>query len=130
MVVGVAVFARLPHDFFAEDGFSINHRGDFSIRSAEVESDPAAVEVTAERFCGFFFCRNLCGCAGDDGEGALVDVLSHELVVECAGACGGVTLCEVFGDAFGPADIYAPAAALPEQEFQEAFGVFEIGAGA
>ncbi len=88
VILGVGVLARLPDDLFAEDRLAIHHRADLAVGCAQVEADPAAVQVAAEGFAGLAGRRHFRRIAGDDREGLLVDLLAHEEVVELALALG------------------------------------------
>ena len=49
MVLRVALEIRVPGDLLGEDHLAVDDRGALAVGAAEIEPDPAAVEVAAER---------------------------------------------------------------------------------
>src|SRR5690349_19795551 len=50
MVFGIGLEIRIPNSLFAEDDFSVDNGGGFSVAAAEIEADAAAIEMASE--CG------------------------------------------------------------------------------
>ena len=57
MVLRVALEIWIPGDFLAEDHVAVDHSGGFAVGSAEIETDPAAIEMAAEGHGRFARCR-------------------------------------------------------------------------
>src|SRR5215831_6248328 len=80
----------VPNDFFAEDAFAVHDGSHFAVTAAEVKTDAATIEMTAERGGRFFGWRNI--FRTDDSEGLFVNAASHDLSVEAAGESALVML--------------------------------------
>ncbi len=48
----VGLVARVPLHLLGEDRLAVDHRRDLDIRSAQVEADPAAIQVAAQAIAG------------------------------------------------------------------------------
>ena len=126
VVIDVLLEIRVPDDLLAVDGFPVFDRRAFAVGAAEVEADPAAVEVAAE------FDADLPGGGGRleravlDRELPVVDPPAHHVVIEGAFAAGGVGAPERVTDPGAAADGEFPAAPRPEQEFDDPLDVAEV----
>ena len=129
VVMPLRIFFRnwVPDDFLAEDRFTIEDRGDFSIATAEVEADARAIEVTAQGRGGFFGGGDVAGV--NDLESLFVNAAAHDFGVELAGRDFTIMRGELSMESVGPIEMDAKAAARPEEEFQVALEVAKISAG-
>ena len=126
VVIDVLLEIRVPDDLLAVDGFAVLDRRAFAVGAAEVEADPAAVEVAAELHADLLARRSRVIGAAFDGEVAVVDGAPHHLVVESAFAVGRVEAGQPGGDLRAAADGDFPAAARPEQELHDALDVAQV----
>ena len=128
VVVGrIGLLDRLPHDLVAEDRLAIDHGRDLQIGRAQVEADAAAVQVASQRLTALARRGRFISAATHDGERMAVDLLAHEVVIELARAVRRIDLGDVLTDAARPADGDLPAAARPQQEFDDPLGIGQIG---
>jgi hypothetical protein len=127
MEIGVGLAFRVPGDFRGEDRLTVDDGREFIVTCAEIESDPATVQVCAEGDRGFLLSWDLVWTDGFDEERSFVDCF-HELDVEVTGAAVAVGVDDGRGDLRWAADDESPSAHLPEEEFDEALDV-EPGGG-
>ena len=73
---------RVPVDFLAEDDFPVHDRRGLAIARAEVEANPASVQMPAQRDRLDVLCRQLAGPDGENLERALEDAPAHDVLVE------------------------------------------------
>jgi hypothetical protein len=129
MVLWITLKIRIPWDFFAENNLTINDGRTFPIRSTEVESDAASIEVATERHGAFAGFGHVCGCPGLDYQWGTVDFIAHEPGVEGAASFGSVLCADGGGNFGGAADEDAGAPPLPEEEFHQAFDMAQVEGG-
>ena len=127
MPLWVGLGTRVPFDLLAEQDFAVHERRDLAIAGAQVEADPAAVEMPAKRSHGGFPLGQFVAFHAHDLEGMAVDFVAHNVGVEAAGRRVAIVRLEPVHEALRPGDVNAPRAARPEQEFDEAFDVDGIG---
>ncbi len=128
VIAPVGLVLGVPRDLLLPDGLAVDDRGGLAVGGAEIKADAVAVEVAAEGLGsvllgGAVFERNAL-----DLESLLVDA-AHEVVVERTRAVGRVDLLEVIGDLRLAGDGHLVAAALPEEELDEALGIHQVRAG-
>jgi hypothetical protein len=82
--------------------------------------------MAAQLASALTFGGDLFGSAGHYGEGSLVDLLAHKMIVELTDTARGVTLAEINADAPRPADVDTPCTMFPQKELEQPFGVEEI----
>lgn len=92
VIIDVALKIRVPDDLLAVDGFAVDDRRAFAVRTAEVETDPAAVEMAAEPEPDLLRFRRGFIRAADDGERMIVDFFADHGITELPFAAGGVDL--------------------------------------
>src|ERR1041384_2305460 len=111
------IFLRdgIPHYFFAENGFSIDHGRDFSITSPQIKPDPASVQMSSERRGRFAGGGHLLRM--DDFKGLLVNSAAHCLSGNTASGCFFIMGNESFVQLAGAVEINAITAPRPKQEF-------------
>jgi len=129
VVAGVRLFDRLPNDLLTVNGIAVYYGGDFPVGGAQVEADTATLKVASQGLGGLVFRGNGFRRTGKNGEGFLVHVGAHELAVKVTGTAFTVALPEILGDGNGAAHVNGACAALPEQEFHQAFRIEQVGAG-
>src|SRR5574342_1183743 len=66
------------------------------------------------------------GRTTDHFEVPLIDLLTHEVIVELARAVWRITSADVLTNRVRSANVEGKSTALPEQEFDEAFHIFQI----
>ena len=95
MILRITFDGGSPRDFVAEDHFAIDHGGALAVAGAEIEADPAAIQMAAERSGGLAL--GGAGVVGDTLERhrAAVDAVGDELVIEGARARRGVDRAEI-----------------------------------
>jgi hypothetical protein len=94
-----------------------------AVAAAEVEADAAAVQMTAQRAGGLDRLRKFDGGYLHEFEGASVDAPAHVIEVPGALALGSVDSPQQGNRPRVAGEIHAPAALLPEQEFEQAVQV-------
>src|SRR5579871_1343320 len=129
MVLRIGLPAGIPGYFLAEDHFAIDQRRALSIAGAQIEADPAAVQVPSQRCHGFSLTRQAVKLYMFDDHGPPVYALAHELEIERAAARLRIDTTQVCRDTRIAANRDAIAALLPQQEFQQPFGVPLVPSG-
>jgi len=94
-----------------------------AVAAADVEADPAAVEVPAHGLARVALLREVRLVHILDAEHLAVHSLAHELMVEGALAAGAVDEREVSADVRGARNAHLAATLLPEEEFKQALCV-------
>ena len=119
---GVALLDRIPDHFFAENHFAVYDSRDFAVAGAQVETDAAAFEVTAQRSGALFGSGKLVNTIDvHDFEGLLIDAAAHDLGVELADFRLGVMFSQIVSQIFRAADRETVSAPGPEEELAEPF---------
>ena len=125
-VVGrVLLEIRVPRDLLGEHDLAVDDRRSLPVAAADVEADPAALEVAAHREPRVAFLRELLGGDGLDAERPAVDLVPHERMVEFPVPAGSVDGRQVARDLRRPRDTDRASAPLPQQELEESLGVAE-----
>src|SRR5438045_988417 len=75
--------ARVPSDFFGEDDLGVDDRRSFPITGAQIETNPAAIEMASERSGDLVRRREAFGRGETKFERALINLL-HDRSVEVA----------------------------------------------
>src|SRR5580700_645484 len=112
MILRIGSIPWIPHHFFRKYCMAIQQRRHFPVRGAKVETEPAALQMAAERDCPFGSRRNASGIGDLHGERVFVDA-RHEVNVEGPRAARRVHVPDVLADASRPTHHYSPATALP-----------------
>src|SRR6185436_8094774 len=118
VILRVGLLAGAPRHLIAEDDLAVDHRGALTIAGAEIEADPAAFEMAAERGGGFPLVGAGVIRGGDNLHRMAVDTVAHEIEVEGAGAGGRVDGAKVIGESGVARDRHAVAPLLPEEELE------------
>ncbi len=130
VVLRVGLRAGIPRHFLAEDHLAIRHRRALAVAGAQVEADPVAVQVPAQRRGGFPLRRRGVEAALRERHRPPVDALAHELEIEGAGAFRRIHGAQIFAPVRGvPGDGDATAALLPQQKFQQPLDVAAVQRG-
>ena len=117
----VGLVHRVPEDLLAEHDLAVDHGGGLAVAGTEVEADPAAVEVAAQRDGGLALGRELGLGDADDLERDAEQLRAHERGVEDAGGLRRVVPGQVRDQGGGPVDVQPRAAARPQEELAQAF---------
>ena len=126
VILRIAGVARIPHDFFAENRFAINHSARLPIARAQIETHAAAIEMTAERHGRFARFGNGIRARHHHFERMLIH-RAHECAIETARAGRRIHSFDVLTNLGRAADVEPPPAALPQQKFHDAFDVQKSG---
>jgi len=123
VVIDVLLEIGVPDHLFAVDGLAVDHRRTLAVGAAEVEADPAAVEMSAELEPDLLRRRGLrIGTAGH-GERVIVDFFADHGVIEFPRAVGRVNLRQLVDQFRSSSHGQLPAAARPEQELDDALDI-------
>src|SRR5688572_11475892 len=114
----------VPDGLLTENSFPVLHRGDFPVTAAQVESDPASIQVPSERRRGFFGGRHTGGM--HDFEAPFVNPSPHDLGVKFPGGRLFVMLCQAAVQFFWSVEMNPVPAPGPEQKLGEPLQVMEI----
>ena len=124
MVIRVGLEVGVPDDFLAELHFAVDDCRRFSVAAAEVESDPATVEVAADR-PGLGVFRRQFSAANHLDRLPVVPNTDH-VVVKFAERICPVMFLKPGHEALGTAQVDFPAATLPEQKLHDTLDMPEV----
>ena len=93
------MFAGLPDHFFAVDDLPVDHRADLAVGSSQIEPDPAAVQMTAQRRARFPDRRHVRRLAGNHAQGLLIHLVAEEVIIEFSFPAGGIHFLQCVGNA-------------------------------
>src|SRR5438093_10414504 len=110
----VAVRTRIPNRLLAVHGLAVDDRGDFAVARAQVEADPAAIPMPAERRGAFAGGRDIARVGERDFKRSLVDPPPHEVCVEPTSGRFGEMSLKAPADVGRAAEPNLPSAARPE----------------
>ncbi len=124
LILRVGLRIRIPNDFLAENHFSINDGGRLAIAAAQIEANPATVQVTAQRRGGGAGGRNV--PSDNDFEGPLVNPVAHDIGVEFARCVFLEMPAQGLANRVRAIPINTVTAPAPQQKFYNALDVSEI----
>ena len=127
VVPGVLLEVGIPDHLVGEDHLAVHHRRALAVGAAEVEADPAAVEVAAEGLLGLAHGWELLHRL--DPDRLPEHAAAHEVAVEGAEALLGVGLREHARDGIAALDQDRAAALLPQQELDQPLDVLAVERG-
>jgi hypothetical protein len=125
VVLRIALEIRIPDDFLGKHHLAIDHRRTFAVGPAEVEADPAAVQIAAEGHGAFVGCGQLVRGHRLDHDMFAENLMADEFPIERTGTGLGVDLAQRGGHVRSAGQEQAAAALLPEQKLEEALDVFD-----
>ena len=127
VILGIRLVVRIPHRFVTEDHASIDHRGRLAVAAAEIESDPAAVQVAAE-WPGDRAFRRQFAC-GDDLDRMIENPPADEVGIKPARGCRDIVRRERGGKFRRSVDVNPPSAPGPEEKLHQSFDVRVVRRG-
>src|SRR5688572_25065486 len=118
MPLRVRMVARIPNGYFTENCFAVLHRSDLAIARAEVETNPAALPVLAQRRCGLALGRKSFRGAANELERPLVNLRAHDVGVEATAVGVAVMMAQLVCEIRRTRKVDFAGAARPKQKFQ------------
>ena len=115
---------RVPDRLLAEDHLPLDHRRNLAVAAPEIEPDPAAFEMAAERLRFRLLVRQV--RRADDRERVIEHSFPDQVSVEPAGGGVGVVCGHGAGKGGGGIEVDAPPSARPEQELEKALEVARV----
>ena len=123
VVLRVLLEIRVPHDFFGENHFPVDHGGALAVGAAQVKADAVAVQIAAQRHgAGIFLRQFLHGYLLHLNRGA-VNLLADEVPVKLTDAALAVAGGQHVRNGVITGNKDDVAALLPQQEFHDAFHI-------
>ena len=116
----------VPCDFFGEDHFAVDHGSGFAVGTAQVEPDPAAVQVSAQGLSGGFCGGSIFVRGVADFHGVAVNVAHHFGVELAFAVLQVVDRLHGIGNALIAGDGHFVAAIDPEHGLDETFHVAQV----